>query len=60
MLYDYTKWEEDWEIKQYQQFTKKHNRLYRELHNLYTNQGGVKKPLAVDRVTFADAEKSLD
>lgn len=58
-LYEYKKWEEDWEIRQYQNHLKRHSRMYRELHKHYLHEA-VKKPHAVDRSTFADNEKSND
>jgi len=36
MMYDFNKWEEEWEIKQYMQFLKKHYKLYKQLHFNYT------------------------
>lgn len=59
-LYEYKKWEEDWEIRQYQTHLKRHNRMYRELHKHYQHESAAKKPLAVDRVTFAENEKTND
>lgn len=52
VLYDYNKWEEEWEIKQYNQFLKKHVRLYRQLHTTYSTSESAKKPNAVDKATF--------
>lgn len=60
LIYDYKAWEEDWEVKQYNQFLAKQERLYKKLHNSYCNDAGVKKPLAVGRTTFDDNEKTYD
>jgi len=39
---------------------KKNVRLYKELHKVYKDESNVKKPLAVDRITFAENEKTYD
>lgn len=60
ILYEYQKWEEDWEVKQYQQYIKKNMRLYKELHKIYKDEQTARKPLAVDRITFAENEKTYE
>ena len=52
LLYDYEHWEEDWEIKQYTQFLKKHVRVYKELHRHYSTVAAAKKSHAVDKSRF--------
>ena len=60
ILYDFKKWEEPWEINQYQTFLKKHQRLFKELHDKYMHAESVKKPLAVARNTFEQSKETYD
>lgn len=60
ILYDYDKWEEEWEISQYYQFMKKHDRLYKQLHTKYTNALSVKKPKVFDALTFDGKKEKAD
>lgn len=58
-LYDFNKWEEQWEVKQYMQYLKRNQRLYKQLHYTYSTQlEAAKKPHAVDKATFAQYEKT--
>lgn len=38
---------------------KKHNRLFKELHHIYSNQAA-KKPLAVEKPTFDEKHIQVD
>ena len=60
VLYHHHKWEEEWEIKQYSQFLKKHIRVYKELHKNYSTVSAAKKPQAIDRNTFDQYERTVD
>ncbi len=51
-MYDYNKWEEEWEIDLYNNYLKRHSKLVQNLHKLYVNDNAAKKPLAVDKLTF--------